>query len=56
MRVLAVVVPALMHGAYDFLASSTPRISPWFFVVFVAVMFVVCFRLIRRLSGCDTEI
>ena len=53
MRVLTVVLPALLHGAYDFLASAAPRISPWYFVVFVVAMFAVTFRLVKRLSQSD---
>ena len=53
MRVLSVVLPALLHGAYDFLASATPRLSPWYFVAFVVAMFAVTFRLVHRLSVND---
>ena len=52
-RVMSVVVPALLHGAYDFLASATPRLSPWLFVIFVAALFIVTFRLVRTLSRTD---
>lgn len=56
MRVLTVVLPALLHGAYDFLASATPRISPWYFVLFVVAMFLVTVRLVYRLSRNDEYI
>ena len=56
MRVLTVVLPALLHGAYDVLASATPRISPWYFVLFVVAMFLVTVRLVYRLSRNDEYI
>ena len=52
-RRLALVIPALLHGAYDFLASVSERLSPWYFVLFVLAMFAVTFRLVRRLSQND---
>lgn len=51
-RVLAVVIPALLHGAYDFLAAASAA-SAWVFLGFVAVMFGITWRLVRRLSRAD---
>ena len=56
MRVMAVVVPALLHGAYDFLATMTAHISSWYFLIFVAALFTVTFLLINRLSREDRYI
>ena len=53
LRVLSVVLPALLHGAYDFLAVAMSDISGWYFVAFVAAMFIVTYRLIKRLSRED---
>lgn len=53
MRAVSVVLPALLHGAYDFLASVTPRLSAWYFVAFVGALFLVTFRLVGRLSRND---
>ena len=55
-RVTAVVLPALLHGAYDFLADMTERLSGWYFVLFVAALFFVTFRAVRRLAGEDRYI
>ena len=55
-RRMALLLPALLHGAYDFLADVTERISPWYFVLFVAVLFFLTFRLVHRLSASDTYI
>ena len=56
LRVLSVVIPALLHGAYDFLATIMEYASGWYFFAFVAVLFVVTYRLIGRLSREDRYI
>ena len=53
LRMLSVVLPALLHGAYDFLAVAMSETSGWYFVAFVAAMFIVTYRLIKRLSRED---
>ena len=50
-RVFSVVVPALLHGTYDYIASSGG--SDWFFVAFIAVLFVVSYVLITKMSRKD---
>lgn len=52
-RRMAVVLPAVLHGAYDFLADLTGRVSPWYFLLFVGALFLATFRLVRRLSNAD---
>ena len=52
-RVFAVILPALLHGAYDFLAVTGGYRSQWLFVGFVAAMFLATFMLVRRLSAND---
>ncbi|MBR1560972.1 MAG: PrsW family intramembrane metalloprotease [Clostridia bacterium] len=54
MRVMAVVVPALLHGAYDFLAVS--YYSSWYFLAFVLGLFLLTSVLIRKLSREDRYI
>lgn len=51
MRIMAVIVPALLHGAYDFLATSA--LPSWTFLAFVAALFMLTFRLARKLSNSD---
>ena len=50
-RAFSVVVPALLHGTYDYIASSGG--SDWFFVAFIAVLFVVSYVLITKMSRKD---
>lgn len=56
LRILSVVIPAILHGAYDFLATIMEYASGWYFLAFVAVLFVVTYRLIGRLSREDRYI
>ncbi len=54
LRVLAVVIPALLHGTYDYIASTESSI--WGFVAFIAVLFVVSFVLIGKMAKNDRYI
>ena len=54
--VFAALLPSLLHGAYDFLAITGGYYSSWLFIGFVAVLFVVSFLLVRRLSQRDRYI
>ena len=53
-RVLSVLVPILLHGTYDYIASTFT--SGWYFVIFVAVLFTVSFILVSRKSKSDRYI
>ena len=55
---LTLIIPALLHGAYDFLATIMDQFSggAWLFFGFVAVMFFITFRVLKRLSGGDARI
>ena len=55
-RILAVVIPVLLHGAYDYIASMQSEASGWYFAVFVAVLFGVSFLLVSRASKRDRYI
>ena len=52
LRILAVVVPVLLHGAYDYIASMETD-SSWTFIIFVLAMFAVSFILVSRMSKND---
>ncbi len=55
-RWLAFLLPALAHGAYDYIASLPQEGSAWIFVVFILAMFCAAFVLVRRLSRRDQYI
>ena len=50
-RFLAILVPTIVHGAYDFVATSDLKIIN--FIMFVVIMFIVCFYLVVRLAADD---
>ena len=52
-RVLAVLFPALLHGAYDYIASMEQQSGSWFFIGFVAVLFLVSFLLVGKAAKKD---
>ena len=55
-RILAMVVPVLLHGAYDFFASIGTGGATTMFLAFVAVMFLVAYRLVVMMSRSDRYI
>ena len=50
---LAVIVPVLLHGAYDYLASMDGQDFSWTFIIFVLALFAVAFLLVNRMSKND---
>ena len=52
-RVLALLSSIVLHGCYDFTASIENQNYAWVFVAFVVVMFLVAFRLVKKLSQND---
>ena len=50
----AVLVPTLLHGCYDFIASMQQAMFALIFLVLVLAMFIVAFRLVKRLSQNDS--
>ncbi len=55
-RILAVIVPALIHGAYDYIASSDAQGRTWYFIIFIAVLFAISFFLVGRMSKTDKRL
>jgi RsiW-degrading membrane proteinase PrsW (M82 family) len=53
-RVLAVIVPAVIHGAYDYIASTNS--STMVFIFFIVVLFVLAYRLVDNASKNDRYI
>ncbi len=53
-RKLAVVIPVLLHGAYDYIASTAN--GNWAFVGFIAVLFLASYTLVGRMSRNDQPI
>ena len=53
-RVLAVLIPVILHGAYDYIASTEG--SSWFFVAFILVLFGVSYWTVGKSSKADRVI
>ncbi len=53
-RLLAVLVPAVLHGVYDYIASAD--VSTWFFVGFIGILFVCSYFLVSKASKNDRYI
>lgn len=53
-RFLCVLVPVLLHGAYDYIASQVSSISSLIFLGFVALLFWSATRLVKRVSEHDS--
>lgn len=52
-RWLCVIVPAVIHGCYDFIASLESEYFVLVFLAFVIVMFITALRFVKRLSKGD---
>ena len=55
-RVLALLLPAFLHGCYDFIATMESMHYGWLFVGFVAILFLIAFLLVKRQSQHDRYI
>ena len=56
MRTRALLIPALLHGFYDFAASSEGGGMNLVFFGFVILMFITAYRLVKHVSANDTYI
>ena len=54
-RILAVVIPAFLHGTYDFIATWNQGISI-IFIVFIVILFFWASRLVKSVSQNDRYI
>ena len=52
-RILALVVPVLIHGTYDFVCTMKTGNSSLLFLCFIAVVFLASFRLVRNMADHD---
>lgn len=50
---LSLLIPAFLHGTYDYIASLQQMQSGWYFVIFIAALFTVTLTLVDQSSGND---
>ncbi len=55
-RICSIIVPALLHGAYDFIATMEYSIGGLYFAVFVIILFALSFGLVSFSSKNDRYI
>jgi RsiW-degrading membrane proteinase PrsW (M82 family) len=55
-RILAVLIPALLHGAYDYIATMEEIEGGWYFLVFVVIMFAGTYVIVGKSSKSDRPI
>ena len=56
MRFLALVIPALLHGAYDYIATMESEDGSGYFIGFILILFVVSFLLVGKTAKEDKVI
>ena len=52
-RMLAVLIPVILHGAYDFIATMNNTLSLLIFIIFIVAMFIIANKLVAKLSRED---
>ena len=52
-NILSLAVPMLMHGAYDYIATSQTQEGSVIFLIFVACLFVLAFFTVNKASAAD---
>jgi RsiW-degrading membrane proteinase PrsW (M82 family) len=53
---ISLLIPLLIHGAYDYIATLQVENGTISFIVFIAILFFVSYRLIREFSLKDRYI
>lgn len=52
-RVLSILVPALLHGAYDYIATQNTEGGSYLFLLYIAALFFVAYTAVTRASRTD---
>ena len=55
-RKMALIIPILLHGCYDFIATVDNSAYSMVFIVFVAAMFIAAYRAVKKAAGNDEYI
>ena len=53
-RMIALIMPVILHGCYDYIVMAEDPSVEWLFFPFVAVLYLSSIILIRRLSRRDS--
>lgn len=52
----SILLPLLIHGAYDFIAASENEILTLFFFVYIVILDIVAIRALKRYAGRDVSL
>ena len=52
-RALAVAIPMLLHGVYDYIAAARIQDLGWVFLPFIGCMFVASWLLVKMMAKRD---
>ena len=52
----SILIPMLIHGAYDFIASDESEILSLVFLVYIVILDVVALRAMKKYSGNDVRL
>ncbi len=55
-RLLSLLIPILLHGTYDFLCSLNTEKSALYFLLFIAILFLLSFFMVKKRSSEDRYI
>lgn len=55
-KFMALFMPILIHGAYDFIATLDADMSDFIFIPFVAIMFIIAFVMLNKAAKNDEYI
>ena len=50
---IALFVPVLIHGAYDYIATLSSQSGSLYFIIFIAILFFAALKVIREVSQKD---
>ena len=51
--VLSLIIPMLIHGSYDYIATLEQQNAGWYFLAFILVLFVISYILVGQTSKND---
>ena len=51
--IFSLIVPILIHGAYDYIATLEQQDADWYFLIFIFVLFVISYILVGQASKKD---
>ncbi len=51
--ILSLIIPMLIHGAYDYIAALEQQDAGWYFLAFIFVFFVISYILVGQVSKKD---